>query len=139
MTGRLCACGCGTPVSERHGSRWARGHNAKVRGPWSGGFPTGENHPRWKGGRTMTKDGYVLVKCPEHPRANPLTGYVFEHILVLEEKLGRPLEDGEISHHENENPSDNRPENLGATRRGPHMNTHRATITEGRFKGRNDG
>ena len=68
----------------------------------------------------MTKDGYVLVKCPEHPRANPLTGYVFEHILVLEEKLGRPLEDEEISHHENENPSDNRPENLEVTHRGPH-------------------
>lgn len=57
------------------------------------------------------EDGYLMVKKPEHPRANNL-GYVFLHILVAEEKIGRPLKDEETVHHINCKRMDNQPENL---------------------------
>jgi HNH endonuclease len=52
-----------------------------------------------------------MVRVPGHPRvrANP---YVFEHILVAEELLGRYLEEGESIHHRNGVRDDNRPQNL---------------------------
>lgn len=60
----------------------------------------------------VIQDGYVFVKCPEHPRANPNTGRVREHILVMEKKLGRYLFPGEEVHHKNSLRADNEPDNL---------------------------
>jgi hypothetical protein len=71
---------------------------------------TGEQNPNWKGGRKIRKDGYVMVRRPEHP--NAIHGYVLEHRLVMEQMIGRYLLPTEVVHHRNENPSDNRPENL---------------------------
>jgi len=56
------------------------------------------------------KAGYIMARVPGHPRAGRGM-YVFEHILVMEEMLGRYLLPGESVHHRNGVRDDNRPEN----------------------------
>lgn len=62
-------------------------------------------------GGVQNEDGYVKIRYPEHPRAKA-TGYVLEHILVMEEMIGRHLLGEETVHHKNGIRHDNRPENL---------------------------
>ena len=52
-----------------------------------------------------------MIKKRGHPRAHK-SGYVFEHILIAEQKLKRSLRDGETIHHLNRKRQDNRPENI---------------------------
>jgi HNH endonuclease len=80
--------------------RFAIGHNM-----------FGEKNPKWKGGVRIDKDGYRYILNKEHPFCD-YAGYVPEHRLVLEKKLGRYLIKGEIAHHINEIVDDNRPENI---------------------------
>lgn len=70
-----------------------------------------ENNPRWKGGVTITPRGYRKLLAKDHPRKDR-DGYVFEHILVVEDKIGRLLLEGEVVHHINGKKLDNSPENL---------------------------
>lgn len=75
----------------------------------------GERHGSWKGGRTLTQQGYVLVYVPaDSPFASMRTntGYVLEHRLAMAQLLGRPLSRNETVHHLNGDHTDNRPENL---------------------------
>jgi hypothetical protein len=51
-----------------------------------------------------------MVRMPDHQRASG--SYVFEHIVVIERLLGRPLQRDESVHHRNGIRDDNRPENL---------------------------
>jgi hypothetical protein len=79
-------CSCGSPK---------QGKSATC-----GGCRTvaGTSNGNWKGGQTRHKAGYIMVRAPGHPRAG--TGaYVFEHILLMEEILGRYLLPGESVHH----------------------------------------
>lgn len=71
----------------------------------------GSTHPRWKGGRMFDKSGYVLVYRPGHHEANR-HGQVREHRVVMEQKLGRPLQRGEVVHHIDGNRANNHPDNL---------------------------
>lgn len=71
----------------------------------------GERNPNWKGGSTYRKKGYIMRYIPGHPRGGA-RGHVFEHILVMEEVLGRYLYPNERVHHRNGVRDDNRPENL---------------------------
>lgn len=41
-----------------------------------------------------------------------MNGYVYEHILVAEKKLGRQLAPGEVVHHIDEDRMNNHPDNL---------------------------
>lgn len=71
----------------------------------------GKENGRWAGGRTRHKAGYIMTWAPNHPRATS-GRYVFEHILVMEEMLGRYLLPEESVHHRNGVRDDNRPSNL---------------------------
>lgn len=61
--------------------------------------------------RRRLPEGYVINYKPEHPNARK-DGRIFEHVVVMAEKLGRPLRPGENVHHVNGVRDDNRPENL---------------------------
>ena len=73
------------------------------------GQPVGKFLPN--GGKTVDKNGYVLRRAAGHPFANS-NGYVREHRLVMEQKLGRYLEPEEVVHHRNGIKADNDPQNL---------------------------
>lgn len=72
---------------------------------------TGQNHNAWRGGRQVAPGGYIYEWSPSHPRAIK-SGYVLEHVLVLEEYLGRYLLPHETVHHKNGVRNDNRLDNL---------------------------
>jgi uncharacterized protein (DUF1330 family) len=62
--------------------------------------------------RTTTDPrGYVLVRRNDHPAAD-IRGYVYQHRLVMEKVLGRPLTAGERVRHRDGDPGNNRAENL---------------------------
>ena len=71
----------------------------------------GANNKNWKGGKFLDKNGYVLKLCTGHPKAIR-GGYVLEHRLVMEERLGRHLLTHENVHHINGDRADNRITNL---------------------------
>lgn len=71
----------------------------------------GEESNSWKGGKHSHLRGYILIYQPDHSRAYPY-GYVFEHILIAEKALGKPLPKAAIVHHIDENTSNNRNDNL---------------------------
>jgi hypothetical protein len=54
--------------------------------------------------------GYVFVFMPKHPFAKK--GYIQQHRLIVEAKIGRYLTPEEVVHHLNEMKTDNRIENL---------------------------
>jgi hypothetical protein len=83
----------------------------------------GDRHPGWKGGR-YTARGYVFVRRPNHHLAQA-NGYVAEHRIVMEEKLGRRLEPGEQVHHIDGNGTNNAPDNLVALSKKAHGLLHR--------------
>lgn len=64
----------------------------------------GENHPQWKNARWLDKDGYALI------RRNKKT--VKEHRWVMEQHIGRKLNEWEEINHKNRIKDDNRIENL---------------------------
>lgn len=70
-----------------------------------------KNNPMWKGGVIQTSKGYSMVMSPNHPFKGR-KGYVLEHRLVMENRIGRYLKSNEVVHHINKNIIDNRIENL---------------------------
>lgn len=70
----------------------------------------GPAHPLYKG-PVRHRSGYIRMRVLGHPYAMA-DGYVFEHRLVMEKKLGRHLLPHETVHHVNGKRDDNRIENL---------------------------
>jgi len=106
----------------RTGKGCCRSHSLKIayrEGRWHLPNPPnsyGPSNTNWKGGRKKTSAGYIYVLAPpDHPvrgRKNGKRRYIAEHRLVMEQHLGRYLEDWEKVHHRNGVKDDNRLENL---------------------------
>lgn len=70
---------------------------------------------------------YVLVYRPDHPAAmtsDNWEGYVYEHIVVIEKKIGRRLRDDEEVHHLDLDRSNNDPTNLIVLEKSQHRTLH---------------
>jgi hypothetical protein len=76
-------------------------------------------HWNWKGGKNITSNGYIDIYKKDHPFSDS-RGYVKEHRLVMEQKIGRYLRPDEIVHHLNRKKDDNRIENLYIVSRKEH-------------------
>lgn len=100
-----------------------------------------EKNSSWKGGRTITSGGYIAILMPSHPRAGS-NGYVFEHILCAERKLGRPLiwhgsghPESEIVHHIDGNKQNNHESSLEIHSYTSHLAQHLRCGSTGRMIG----
>jgi IS30 family transposase len=78
---------------------------------------------RYHKGFIVDHAGYKHVKMPEHKNAAK-NGYIREHILVMTEHLGRPLEKGECVHHIDRNKANNALENLRLMTHKEHKSLH---------------
>jgi len=81
---------------------------------------------QWKGGRTDS-NGYTAILDRSHPRAHR-SGYVYEHILVMEEYLGRYIDRKEVIHHINGIKKDNRIVNLWKCNSSTHRIAHESAF-----------
>jgi len=78
------------------------GKERRGREAWNKGLsgPRGAASPSWRGGSYIDAHGYRMVYRREG--AKPAIGwesYAKEHVLVMEESIGRSLEKGEAVHH----------------------------------------
>lgn len=89
----------------------------------------GSKNGMWRGGRSIASNGYVLIRIGRDHHLADSRGYAYEHRVVAESVIGRPLLKGEQVHHRNGDKTDNRPENLEVT----------ATIAEHRAHHRGAG
>lgn len=113
--GVLCACGCGLPTRiapkncKTYG--WVKGAPLRfVKGHNQRGMLR-ESAPNWKGGRSVASSGYVTIYAPDHPRSD-VSGVVYEHVLIAERALRRPLARKHPVHHVDENKANNENGNL---------------------------
>jgi len=129
-------------MSEEHKNKIAISKLGKSRPAWvkkkiseaKKGKYLGEDACNWRGGRIFTSNGYVFVYSPNHPNKTA-DGYVLEHRLVMEDKIGRFLEKDEVVHHINHNVSDNRILNLMLINKAKHNTIHHKGNSMSAIKG----
>lgn len=78
----------------------------------------GESSPAFKNARTTDQYGYVTINNGAHKRRR------YEHRVIAERALGRPLRPGECVHHVNLDKTDNRPGNLVICTQSYHVWLH---------------
>ena len=77
--------------------------------------------------RTNKTLGYRYIYKPEHPtsmNSENWDGYIYEHIYIIEKNLGRSLTENEIVHHLDNNPNNNKIENLIVLDKSQHAKIH---------------
>ena len=77
--------------------------------------------------RTYNHPHYKVIYLPSHHRARkqePRKGFVFEHLVIAEKKIGRRIYRSEVVHHINGNKRDNRPQNLEVMPKRKHFALH---------------
>lgn len=72
----------------------------------------------------MSGSGYRMVYVGRGKPGTTKGGYAYEHRVVMERHLGRPLKKGERVHHVNGVKTDNRVENLEVLTHAEHMREH---------------
>ena len=77
----------------------------------------GQDSPNWKGGKEITKEGYVVLWISRKEK-------ILEHRKVMEDHLGRKLTRSEVVHHINGNNADNRLSNLELTTYSKEFSRH---------------
>ena len=103
-----CGCGCGTKIT-KYDKSWREKHFVN-------------NHNKRK---TITQDkDYEYIYVPYHPHRNH-RNKVYKHRLVMEQHIGRYLNDDELVHHIDENPKNNDISNLKIVTRASHMEIHK--------------
>lgn len=123
-----CQCGCGekTIVSDRTKTsegrikgqpvKFLRGHVLRKF------FGPGAKSASWKGGKSI-RHGYVTLYDESSKWAYP---FIYEHIKVMQEFLGRELLPDEVVHHINLTKTDNRVENLIVVTNQEHKHIHQS-------------
>ena len=88
----------------------------------------GENHPHWKGGRTIDATGYARVRAVGHPLAHKC-GYILEHRLIACNKWGVEAVRDMIVHHRDGDISNNDINNLELISQPKHSRLHNKTTS----------
>lgn len=118
--GFTCSKECGKINRSKH-TKGVANHQYGVKGFDNASF---------KGDTKISNYGYILKYKPEHKRANH-AGYVFEHILIMEEHIGRPLKyygfknkNNEVCHHIDRDKQNNDISNLQLMTDSEHIALH---------------
>ncbi len=89
---------------------------------------SGENHPFWKGGKSITEHGYVVIRLPRGHHLRTKNGNAYEHRVVAEQKYGRRLLPTEKVHHIDGNRQNNSPSNLVVCKSDAHHKVHHRKV-----------
>lgn len=118
--GFTCSKKCGKLNRSKH-TQGISNHQFGLKGNLNSSFT---------GKEKISNHGYKLIYKPNHPRANH-AGYVFEHILVMENKIGRPLKfygfkhpNNEVCHHIDRDKLNNNINNLKLMTDREHARLH---------------
>lgn len=95
----------------------------------------GRKNASWKHDRKIASDGYVMIRCTDHPFRKK-DDYIMEHRIVAEKHLLTKETSVEVDgklylspdyvvHHKNGDKTDNRPENLQIMTKKDHVSMHK--------------
>lgn len=88
-----------------------------------------KNNPRekqfaWKGGESIHKSGYIMIRLKSNEFPNKIGRYVMKHRFIMEEYLGKKISKNQDVHHINGDKQDNRIQNLIVLTKKEHQNSH---------------